>query len=168
MRLKEKNALITGSASGIGQAIALEFARQGANVAIADIQDERGEQVRSEIEKNGVRSVFVHCDVSRPDQVQSTFESVCCEFGRLDILVNNAAIIHCAKVVELEIEDWQRVLDVNLTGYFYFCRIMARHLIKTENRGKILNISSIHSRISAPIASHDAAARGGVVHGWAD
>lgn len=162
MKLKDRDALVTGSAVGIGKAIALEFAREGANIALVDIQDDKGERVRDEIVRMGVRAVYLHCDVTKPKEVESAFRSACAEFGGLDILVNNAAIIHCAKVVDLEIEDWHRVIDVNLNGYFYFCRLMAKHLVETGNRGKILNISSIHARISEPNAAPYTAAKGGV------
>ena len=162
MKLKGKKGLVTGSAVGIGKAIALEFAKEGAEVAIVDIQDEKGNAVRNEIEQMGGRSIYFHCDVTDSNAVKSTFKAICAEFDGLDILVNNAAIIHCAKVTDLELEDWHRVINVNLHGYFYFCRLMARHLIETKKTGKILNISSIHGRISEPNAAPYTAAKGGV------
>ncbi len=162
MKLQGKNALVTGSAVGIGKGIALELAKEGANIAIIDIQDEKAEKVIAEIEDLGRKATFIHCNVTDPDAVQSAFDASVAEFGHLDILVNNAAIIHNAKVIDIEIKDWHRVLDVGLHGYFYFCRLMSKHLVSTKNPGKILNISSIHGRVSEPNCSPYTAAKGGV------
>ena len=162
MKLEGKNALITGAAVGIGKAIAQEFAREGANVAVIDIQDEKGKAVVEEIAQLGVKSLYLHCNVTDPQAVSSAFESARGQFGGLDILVNNAAIIHCAKIVDVELEDWHRIIDVNLNGYFYFCRLMARHLVDAKKKGKIINISSIHGRISEPNCGPYTAAKGGV------
>ena len=99
MKLDGKNALVTGAAVGIGKAIAQEFAKEGANVAVIDIQDEKGKAVVEEIVQQGVKSLYLHCDVTNSDAASSVFESACRQFGGLDILVNNAAVIHCAKEV---------------------------------------------------------------------
>ena len=116
MRLKDKVALITGGAKGMGAADARLFAREGASVAAADILVDEGERVASEIAESGGNAAFVHLDVTSEENWARAVETVVDRFGGLDILVNNAGIFELATVEDTTVEGWERVLDINTKG----------------------------------------------------
>ncbi len=152
MNLTDRIAIVTGGSSGIGRGIALEFARRGARVAIADIQEapilgkyfdtDLTTTTSEEIEKSGGTSFFLRTDLADPVQVEKLIEGTVGEFGGLDILVNNAAIHIVGNSEELSVEDWNRVLDVNFRGIFLTCKHAIPHLRKSK-AGRVINISSI-------------------------
>lgn len=152
MNLTDRIAIVTGGSSGIGRGIALEFARRGARVAIADIQEapilgkyfdtDLTTTTSEEIEKSGGTSLFLRTDLADPVQVEKLIEGTVGEFGGLDILVNNAAIHIVGNSEELSVEDWNRVLDVNFRGIFLTCKHAIPHLRKSK-AGRVINISSI-------------------------
>jgi NAD(P)-dependent dehydrogenase (short-subunit alcohol dehydrogenase family) len=163
MLLKDRVAIVTGGASGIGKAIILRFAAEGAKVAIADIQEEKGKALVNQVKKSGGEAVFVNCDVSDSQKVQAAVDEVGRKHGRIDILVNNAGgVAGDAKIEETTDAQWQRVVGINLTGQFYMCRA-AIPWMKKNGYGKIVNLSSMGA-ISppAPIV-HYHAAKGGVL-----
>ncbi len=153
-RLQGKNVLITGASSGIGQAIAIHFAKEGANVAInyrsgAD-QAEVTRQLASKARTNGGGKEFlVQADVSNEDQVKAMFAKVIEEFGSLDVLVNNAGIQKPCPSHEIEVSDFDRILAVNLRGPFLCAREAIRHFLP-RGKGVILNNSSVHEIIPKP------------------
>ena len=146
MRLKDKVAVITGGAQGIGGAIASRFATEGVAVVIADIDVNKAQQKVAEIEEAGGRAKFTACDVSDVDQVEALFDTTLADFGRLDILVNNAAVVHKAEanrhILELSAEMWHRMIAVNLTGLFYCSQRAARIMAKQGQGGCIISMSS--------------------------
>lgn len=137
MRLKDKIAIITGAASGIGKACAERFAEEGATVVIADINAEKGEQVAQEI--NGL---FVETDVTQPTSVEALIKKTKAEYSRIDILVNNAGIDGLQSPVDTSsLENWRNVLSVNLDGVYYGMKY-ALAVMKEQKSGVILNMSS--------------------------
>src|SRR5258708_6722486 len=153
-RLKGKNVLITGASSGIGQAIAVRFAREGANVAInyrsgAEAAENTRAMAKAARTTEG-RELVVQADVSSEDQVKQMFATTLEAFGRLDVLVNNAGIQKPSPSHELEAADFDRVLSVNLRGPFLCSREALRHFLSRPGGGVILNNSSVHEIIPKP------------------
>lgn len=141
--LTGKVAVVTGGASGIAQAIALGFAGQGADVAVADINDVGVAETCAQITALGRKAMPAHCDISKPEQVADLFAKVDETFGRVDILLNAPYIGAKKKPEDLALEDWNRVLTVCLTGYFLCSQAAGRRLIAQGSGGSIINISSI-------------------------
>lgn len=157
-RLENKNVLITGASTGIGKAIAVRFAREGANVAI-NFRSGPDEAAATQVQvheaclaarNHGCRDLIVEADISKEDQVKEIFRQVVAEFGRIDVLVNNAGIQKPAPSHEIETEDFDRVLNVNLRGAFLCAREAIRHYLERGGGGVILNNSSVHEIIPKP------------------
>jgi glucose 1-dehydrogenase len=148
-RLHGKTALITGSDSGIGQATAVAFAEEGADLVITYLEDADGaEQTRKAVESAGRKAIVVQCDVSEEAQVESLFDRAMQEFGTVDILMNNAGVdASGTKVAELSTKVWDRAIRTNLYGYFFCCRRFAQIRIAAGGGGKLINISSVHEDI---------------------
>lgn len=161
-RLSGKVAFITGAASGIGRAIAVLFAAEGARVVIADI-DEKGsaETVRA-IEDGGAAAAALTTDVTSEDEVRDAIDACVRDFGSLNVLVNNAGVVKMARVVETELSDWERILAVNLRGAFLTTKHAIPHMERNEG-GAIVNIASIGSIVSVPAHAAYNAAKAGVV-----
>jgi NAD(P)-dependent dehydrogenase (short-subunit alcohol dehydrogenase family) len=161
-QLLGKCALITGAASGIGQAMALLFAREGASVAVADLDLDRGAGVARRIADEGGRAIFVRCDVTVAKDCEEAVRRTVDELGRLDILVNNVGIIRRASVTESSEEEWDRVLAVNLKSVFLLSRaaipVMAR-----GGGGAIVNTSSGWGLVGGARAASYCASKGAVV-----
>ncbi len=141
MRLSGKKVVVTGSGRGIGRAIAIKLAREGADVMAADIDAESVQKVAEEIKRLGVKGIGVRVDVSKKEEVEKIFETAKEEFGRLDVLVNNAGINRDALLHKMTDEEWTQVLAVNLTGVF-FCTRKAAKIMRDQRYGRIINISS--------------------------
>jgi 3-oxoacyl-[acyl-carrier protein] reductase len=144
-KLDKKVAIVTGGGTGIGRAIALEFAKEGADVVICGRTMSNLKRVAGEIEALGRRCLAVQTDVSVKAHVQSLVKQTVDRFGRVDILVNNAAIIHPALLLAITEKDWDDVIDVNLKGVFLCTQAVAKHMMEQKS-GKIINISSICGR----------------------
>jgi len=140
--LEDKIAIVTGGSMGIGKQLAVGLAEAGANVVITARKIERCEEAACEIEKIGVKSLPIGCDVAEIDQVDKLIQIVLKEFGKIDILVNNAGITWGAPAEDFTLEDWNKVINTNLTGTFLCSQRVGREMIK-QNRGKIINISSV-------------------------
>ncbi len=138
-RLENKVAIITGGARGTGEGTARRFVAEGASVVIGDILDERGEQVADSL---GEQALYVHLDVTSEDDWARCIDRCLQRFGRVDILVNNAAILHIAPLEHTQLEDWQRVSNVNLAGPFLGIRSVIPAM-RDAGGGSIINISSI-------------------------
>jgi NAD(P)-dependent dehydrogenase (short-subunit alcohol dehydrogenase family) len=148
MRLKGKVSIVTGGAAGIGKGISAAFAAEGAKVAIVNRRASLGEEVAKSIRDQGFEAKAFPADVSKEEQVTKMVEDVVGEWGKIDILVNNAAVIHNCKLVDLKLDDWNRVLTINLTGYMLCCREVAKAMIEQGTGGRIVNLSSIAALIS--------------------
>jgi len=144
--LKAKVAVVTGASSGLGVTFAKALAEVGANVVLAARRLDKLNEVADEITSLGVKAKPVQCDVSNPDQVQSLVDETVRTFGRLDILVNNAGVAAMSPATEIPVEEWNRVVAVNLTGTFLCARTAARQMIK-KGGGKMINIASIYGAV---------------------
>jgi 3-oxoacyl-[acyl-carrier protein] reductase len=142
MVLAGQVVLVTGGGRGIGKAIALRFAHEGADVGVLDIEHETAEATAHEIRELGRRAVGSTADVSDPDAVSAAVTEIVGELGKLDILVNNVGIETRAPFLEITPDDWQRQLDVNLSGTFYCTQAAAREMAK-RSYGRVVNISSV-------------------------
>ncbi|MGH9721328.1 MAG: glucose 1-dehydrogenase [Bryobacteraceae bacterium] len=149
--LQGKNALVTGASSGIGRAVAIRFAQDGANVAVNYRGGREGaEQTAEAVRKAGARALVVQADVADEQQIKEMFRLIILEFGRLDILANNSGIQKPATSHEVEMADFDRVLNVNLRGAFLCCREAVRHFLSRPGGGVIVNNSSVHEIIPKP------------------
>jgi 3-oxoacyl-[acyl-carrier protein] reductase len=144
MKLGGKKAIVTGGGTGIGKAIALEFAGAGADIAICSRNVQNIEKVRDEIIALGRDSMAVSMDVRVREDVDNMVQQVIDEFGRIDILVNNAGTNRPTPVLDLTEDTWNLILDTNLKGLFFCTQAVARHMVKQKS-GKIINISSTAS-----------------------
>ncbi len=163
--LDGKVAFITGAASGIGEGTARRFAQEGAHVALADVQDEDGERIRSEIEAAGGKALYLHCDVSDPDSVRNAIEQTVARFGKLDVVFANAGINGVwTPIEELQPDEWDKTLDINLKGTYLTVHFAVPHL-KKNGGGSILITSSVNGNrtFSNPGASAYSTSKAGQV-----
>jgi meso-butanediol dehydrogenase / (S,S)-butanediol dehydrogenase / diacetyl reductase len=142
MRLQDKIALITGAGSGIGEATAKTFAREGATVVVADIDDINGQRVVEEIRRAGGRAEYTHADIGEPAEIERmiTFTTERC--SRLDVLHNNALYTVIGRIGDLTLDDWKKTLDVSLTGYWYATKLALGPMLR-QGKGVILNTASV-------------------------
>lgn len=161
-RLVGKAALITGGGSGIGRATAKLFAAEGAKVAILDKDGESAERVAHDVRSEGSEAIAVQVDLEDGKKAERAVFDAAQRLGRVDILVNNAATYIPRDFFEMTHEEWRKVLDVNLTAYFVCARTAAREMRSRESGGSIVNIASVHQRISDPRSGAYAASKGGV------
>lgn len=161
--LTDKVAVVTGSSRGIGRSCALALAAAGADVVVNfNRSEDAAEATVGAVEGLGRRALAVRADVSQPDQVESLFSEVRGAFDRLDILVNNAGVIKDGLVGALDVEDWDRVMEVNLRGPF-LCTRAALPFMVPQRRGKIVNIASVAARRPGPGQANYASSKGGLV-----
>jgi NAD(P)-dependent dehydrogenase (short-subunit alcohol dehydrogenase family) len=140
--LTGKTAIVTGGGRGLGKQIAEGFAEAGANVVICSRKREACEAVSEELKEIGVKSLAFECDVTNQEQVQDVVDATMKEFGRIDILVNNSGASWGAPVVEMPLQAWHKVMEVNVTGTFLFAQAVGKEMIKQKS-GKIINIASV-------------------------
>lgn len=162
MELEGKVALITGAAQGIGRAIALLLASNGADIVVSDINLEKAKETSKEIEAMGRRSIAIKVDVSKAEEVEQMVEKVINEFGKIDILVNNAGITRDKLILRMTEEDWDLVLNVNLKGTFNCTKAVIRHMSK-QRSGKIVNIASVSGEMGNPGQANYSASKAGVI-----
>jgi NAD(P)-dependent dehydrogenase (short-subunit alcohol dehydrogenase family) len=163
MRLRNQVALVTGSSRGIGRAIALALAKEGADVAInCSTSVETAGKVTKEIEKIGSRAVLIQADVSDKAVAEKMVASVIRQFGKIDILVNNAGMSVVGPSEKLEESIWRRGIDVMLNGVFFCSQAAGREMIKRKS-GKIINIASINGIVAFPERACYCAAKAGVI-----
>lgn len=164
MRFENKVALVTGGGSGIGRATCLQLAREGAKVAVVDIEREAGLGVVQAIIDEGGEATYLHADVAKSADVQGAINRLIEMWGRLDVLINNAGTMRFAPVVALDEDDWDRVLSVNLRAAFLFCKYGLPHMKTADGRkgGSIVNISSVHAQATTRNVAAYAASKGGL------
>jgi NAD(P)-dependent dehydrogenase (short-subunit alcohol dehydrogenase family) len=155
--LDDTVAIVTGGSTGIGRAVARRYVAVGANVVIANRTPETGQAVADEI-----GCTFHQCDVAASAEVTDLVETTVADEGRLDVIVNNAGVGGVGSIGELDPDDWQRLLDVNLSGVMHGTRAALPHLI--ESSGAIVNVASIYGLVGGPGAAAYSAAKGGVVN----
>ncbi len=145
MRLKDRVAVITGAARGIGRATAIKFAREGADVAILDVLKDLANETAEEVKKLGRKAKAYEVDVGIYNQVQSVSEEILKEFGTVDILVNNAGITRDKLLMKMTEQDWDEVIQTNLKGVFNSCKVFAP-IMREKKYGRIINLSSVTVR----------------------
>jgi len=156
MRLENKVAVVTGAASGLGQAIALMFLKEGAKVVLSDINPYPNE---SELGENGI---FIQADMSKKEEVEKLVDAAVEKFGRLDVMVNNAGVGDLGEIASMTDEVWEKVISINLDGVFYGLRKVAAYMRENKIQGSIINMASILGQVGFPMAGAYCAAKGGV------
>ena len=162
MRLKDKIAIVTGTRTGIGKAIALRFAREGAKVVTCIRKGSGSEDTAKEIMAAGHEALFVECDVSLEEDVIKAVQKTVQTYGRIDIIVNNAGVNFVKPFLDTQASDWDRVINTDLRGTYLFCRYGIQEMSKTGG-GSIINIASVHTIAGLPEAAPYDAAKWGVV-----
>lgn len=161
--LSGRRALVTGASKGIGEATARRLAKGGAAVVVNYAgSEQQAEQLVCEIERDGGKALAVQADVSREDDIAELFSRAREELGVIDILINNAGVEKACPLQDMSLEDWQQVIDVNLTGAFLCCREFVRGLLQERSPGVIVNVSSVHEVIPWRNFSHYCASKGGL------
>ena len=162
MKLENKVALITGGSKGIGRSIAIEFAKEGAEVILAARSREPLEEVAQEVRQKGQRALPVVCDVSSSQAVQNLVDEVLGSYDRIDILVNNAGVSKRSKFLEYDDETWSEVIRVNLFSV-YLCSRAFLPLMQNEGTGRIINIASVAGKVGVPFNSAYSASKHAVL-----
>ena len=162
MRLKDKVAIVTGAASGIGKEIAIIFAREGAKIAIADLDQKAADDTAREIDSTGERAIGVAMDVTSEQQVEDGTAKVIQVFGALDVLISNAGIQIVAPVVDVEFAKWKRLLAIHLDGAFLTTRAALRQMYK-QNSGSIIYMGSVHSKEASVLKAPYVTAKHGLI-----
>jgi NAD(P)-dependent dehydrogenase (short-subunit alcohol dehydrogenase family) len=162
MRLKDKVTLITGAGSGIGKCTALLFAREGASVIVADVQETSGRETVDEIRAAGGTAEFIQVDVTDPQSVQAMVEEALRLFGRIDVLFNNAGISGVGVLHEVEPEAWDRVIAVNVRGVYLVSKYVIPHMMERK-QGNIINMASCIAEIGLARRASYAASKGAVL-----
>jgi NAD(P)-dependent dehydrogenase (short-subunit alcohol dehydrogenase family) len=165
MKLDNRTSIVTGARRGIGRAIALALAKEGANVVVSDVNQEDCQKVVVEIESLGRRGLALKCNVTSRAEIEEMVKRTVAEFGKVDILVNNAGVITFKPLLELTEDDWDKTLNVNLKGQFLCAQAVAKEMVKNK-RGRIINIASISSGgcgIAFPLVAHYTASKGGII-----
>lgn len=139
-------AIVTGAAQGIGKAIAAEFCKEGAKAAIFDINEDKGKTTAEEITRSGGEAIFMRCDVTRPVEIEKAVGEVVSAFGAVNILVNNAGILHSTPIEDVTEDEWDRMMAVNLKSVFFMTQKVLPYF-KKQGGGKIVNMSSLAGRM---------------------
>jgi len=161
--LQNKVAIITGASRGIGRAIALELATQGASVVVNYANSSAAaKKVVEEITSAGGNAIALQADISQSEQVEALVSATLEKFSRIDILVNNAGITRDTLLLRMKLEDWQAVIDLNLTGVFLCTRAVSKILLK-QRSGRIINIASVAGQMGNPGQANYSAAKAGVI-----
>jgi len=155
-------ALVTGAAQGIGKAVALLLARNGADIVVSDINLEKAEETAKEVQPLGRKALAVKVDVAKLDDVEKMVEAILAQFGKVDILVNNAGIARDKLILRMTEEDWDAVLNINLKGTFNCTKAVVRHMSK-QRSGKIVNIASVVGEMGNAGQGNYAASKAGVI-----
>lgn len=141
-KLENKVAIITGGAAGIGKATAIRFANEGATVVVWDLDEAKGKAVEKELHEIGVKAVFEKVNTADYQEIEKAAERVFKQFGSIDVLINNAGITRDSTLKKMTVEQWQQVIDVNLTGVFYCTKIISEYMLQ-KGYGRIVNASSV-------------------------
>ena len=163
MRMKDKVALVTGAASGIGREIALAYGREGARVAVADLNLDGAKAVAAEIERAGSRAAALAMDVTDEAQVDGGVDRTVRDLGGLHVLVSNAGIQHIDPVDTLAYSDWRKVVTIHLDGAFLTTRAALRHMYAAGQGGAIVYMGSVHSKLASPLKAPYVAAKHGIL-----
>ena len=155
-------ALVTGAAQGIGKAVALLLARNGADIVVSDINLEKAEETAKEVQILGRKALAIKVDVAKSDDADKMVQAILAQFGKVDILVNNAGIARDKLILRMTEEDWDVVLNINLKGTFNCTKAVVRHMSKQKS-GKIVNIASVVGEMGNAGQGNYAASKAGVI-----
>jgi NAD(P)-dependent dehydrogenase (short-subunit alcohol dehydrogenase family) len=164
MRLENKVAIVTGGRRGMGKAHALALAKQGAKVVVSDLSLEDCQKVVEEIKNQGGEGLAVKCDVSQKHEVEAMVKKTIDQWGKIDVLVNNAGIVEFVPFLEMKEENWDRMMAINLKGYFLCAQACAKQMVKQKS-GSIINVASVamgQQGIGFPNIVHYCASKGGI------
>ena len=162
-RLEGKVAFITGAASGIGKEIALEFAREGAKIIIADLNQRGADDTATEIEKNGSKAIGISVDVTDEAQVEAAAQTAIKAFGNIDILISNAGIQIVHPIEEFSFSDWKKMLAIHLDGAFLTTRACMKQMIASNKGGSIIYMGSVHSKEASMLKAPYVTAKHGLI-----
>jgi NAD(P)-dependent dehydrogenase (short-subunit alcohol dehydrogenase family) len=162
MRFENQVAVITGAANGIGKACAQRFAQEGAFVACLDVTDELNQAVAEEVRALGVGAIALHCDVTDAESIQAAIDAVMEKWGRVDVLVASAGIYTGEPLLEVTQKQWQRTIDINLTGVFLTNQVVAPIMMK-QRSGSIINLSSMAGKTSWVASAAYSSSKSGVI-----
>ena len=159
MRFKDKVCLVTGGGSGIGKAACKRFAQEGGKVAVVDLNEQHGNETVREITQAKGEAIFAKCDVGDPNQIKAAIQSALDKWGKIDVVVNDAAMMTFKPILELPDDDFDNVLNVNLRSVFLFCKYAVPHMPKGS---AIVNISSVHAYETTKNVVPYATSKGGI------
>ncbi len=159
MRFTDKVCLVTGGGSGIGKAACERFAREGGKVAVVDLKEEHGNQTVQAIEAAGGQAIFAKADVGNPNDIKASIDAAVSKWGRIDVVVNDAAMMTFKPIVDLPDEDWGKVLGVNLRAVFLYCKYSVPHM---KPGSAIVNVSSVHAHETTKNVVPYASSKGGM------
>jgi 3-oxoacyl-[acyl-carrier protein] reductase len=163
MRLENKIALVTGSSRGVGRAVALGFAGEGAHVVINYTSNEKAAgEVVDAIEQRGCKAIALKADVAKKEEVENLVEQAVKTFGRIDVLVNNAGFTRPSMMLKMTEEQWDQVVDIHLKGAFLCSQAVGRHM-KEQQSGKIINVTSVAGLVGTVGQANYSAAKGGII-----
>ncbi|MFE7063185.1 glucose 1-dehydrogenase [Sutcliffiella sp. NPDC057660] len=163
MNFQNKVVIITGAANGIGKGIAKEYAKKGATVVLADMEEKAGVELEQELKSQGAEALFIQTDVRKEGDIVHLINKTVQQYQRIDILINNAGISTFTSPYELTIEDWDNVIQTNLRSVFIASREAAKVMRQNEKGGSIVNIASTRAAMSEPNSEAYAASKGGIV-----
>lgn len=159
MRFKDKICLVTGGGSGIGRATCERFAQEGGRVVVVDLNEEHGNQTVHAIEGAGGQAIFVQADVGNPDDIKASINAAVTKWQRIDVVVNDAAMMTFKPITDLPDDDWDKVLDVNLRSVFLYCKYAVPHM---PPGSAIVNVSSVHAHETTQNVIPYASSKGGM------
>ena len=163
MRLTDQVAIVTGAASGNGRGIAERFAEEGCSVIVADVDEIGAEETAELVRALGQQALVVKTDVSHAPDAQRLVDKAVQQFGKVDILINNAGVETLIPFLDLSEDEWDRVVDTNLKGAFLCAKAAARHMVDNKIEGKIVNIASVNSKIALKGQTHYTSSKGGLI-----
>ncbi|NIM19502.1 MAG: 3-oxoacyl-[acyl-carrier-protein] reductase [Candidatus Latescibacteria bacterium] len=162
MDFKNRTAVVTGAARGIGRDIAIKLAERGANVALIDLEIAGAEETAKECETHGIQAKAYKCDVSSFEDVDGVGKQVLSEFDAVDFLINNAGVVRDRLLLRMTPEDWNFVISVNLTGTFNCCKVLSPHMLK-RRQGRIVNVASVIGIMGNAGQANYAASKAGII-----
>lgn len=158
MKFQDKVCIITGAGSGIGRATALQMAAEGGRILVSDKDKNTGKETTGMITEKGGTALFQQCDVGKEEDIVAAIDTALSTWKRLDIVVNNAAMMTFSKIVDLSTEDWDRLMHVNMRSVFLFCKYAVPHI----EGGAIINVSSVHAHETTPNVIPYATSKSGI------
>jgi glucose 1-dehydrogenase len=159
MRFTDKVCLITGAGSGIGRATALQMAREGGKVGVVDFSEKGGQETVQLITQAGGEAIFLYTNVGRPEQVQASVDKAVAQWGRIDVMVNNAAVMTFDRIIDLTLEAWDNLMHVNLRAVFLYTKFCVPHM---QPGSAFVNVSSVHAYETTPNVVPYATSKGGM------